>query len=98
MFNKYSGATLISCPTCGRTEYNMEDIIKKLEPIILNYPKPVKIAIMGCIVNGIGEGKECDLGIAGGKNKAVIFRKGQIIKTVTEENLVEEFIQELNNL
>lgn len=98
IFNKFSGATLISCPTCGRTEYNMEEIIKKLEPIILNYPKPVKIAVMGCIVNGIGEGKEADLGIAGGKNKAVIFKKGQIIKTVDENYLVEEFIKELNNL
>lgn len=98
IFNKYSGATLISCPTCGRTEYNMEEIIEKLEPIVLNFPKPVKIAIMGCIVNGIGEGKEADLGIAGGKNKAVIFKKGQIIKTVDENNLVDEFIKELNNL
>lgn len=98
IFNKYSGATLISCPTCGRTEYNMEKLVAKLEPIILNFPKPVKIAIMGCIVNGIGEGKEADLGIAGGKNKAVIFKKGEIIKTVYEENLLDEFLIELNKL
>lgn len=98
IFNKYSGATLISCPTCGRTEYNMEKLVTKLEPIILNFPKPVKIAIMGCIVNGIGEGKEADLGIAGGKNKAVIFKKGEIIKTVNEENLLDEFLIELNKL
>lgn len=98
IFNKYSGATLISCPTCGRTEYNMESILMQLEPIILNFPKPVKIAIMGCVVNGIGEGKECDLGVAGGKNKVVLFKKGEIIKTIDEKDLVNEFLNELNKL
>ncbi len=98
IFNKYQGATLISCPTCGRCEYNIEKIINILEPIIRKIQKPLKIAIMGCIVNGIGEGKEADLGIAGGKQKGVIFKKGQIIKTVEEDKLIEEFIKELNTL
>ena len=96
MFNKYEGVTLISCPTCGRCEYDMETLISKIEPIINTIQIPLKVAIMGCVVNGIGEGKEADLGIAGGRNQAVIFRKGEIIKTVNEENLISEFITILN--
>ena len=95
IFNKYNGPTLISCPTC---EYNMEDIISKIEPILDKINKPVKIAIMGCIVNGIGEGKEADLGIAGGKNQAVLFKKGEIVKKVNEENIVYEFTKLLETL
>ena len=85
-------------PTCGRLEYNMENLINQVEPIIEKIKKPLKIAIMGCVVNGIGEGKEADLGIAGGKNQAVIFRKGQIIRKVDDDNLLEAFCQELNIL
>lgn len=96
MFNKYNGPTLISCPTCGRCEYDMVNIISKIEPLLDKINKPIKVAIMGCIVNGIGEGKEADLGIAGGKNQAVIFRKGEIIKKVNEENIIEEFTKILN--
>ena len=84
IFNLYKGATLISCPTCGRCEYNMEALITQVEPIISKINIPLKIAIMGCVVNGIGEGKEADLGIAGGKHQAVIFRKGNIVKKVDE--------------
>lgn len=98
IFNKYNGPTLISCPTCGRCEYDMEDIISKIEPILEKINKPVKIAIMGCIVNGIGEGKEADLGIAGGKNQAVLFKKGEIVKKVNEENIVFEFTKLLETL
>ena len=97
MFNLYQGATLISCPTCGRCEYNMESIIKEIEPIISKIKLPIKIAVMGCVVNGIGEGKEADLGIAGGNHQAVIFRKGNIIKKVPEDKIVQVFIEELNN-
>lgn len=90
MFNKYDAPTLISCPTCGRCEYNMENIIKEIEPFLLNVNKTMKIAIMGCIVNGVGEGREADLGIAGGKDCAVLFKKGQIIKKVKETEIVDE--------
>ena len=98
IFNLYNGPTLISCPTCGRLEYNMENLINQVEPIIEKIKKPLKIAIMGCVVNGIGEGKEADLGIAGGKNQAVIFRKGQIIRKVDDDNLLDAFCQELDIL
>lgn len=90
MFNKYSGPTLISCPTCGRCEYNMENIVKEIEPFLYTVNKKITVAIMGCIVNGIGEGKEADLGIAGGKDCAVLFQKGQIIKKINADNIVTE--------
>ena len=98
IFNLYKGATLISCPTCGRCEYNMEALITQVEPIISKINIPLKIAIMGCVVNGIGEGKEADLGIAGGKHQAVIFRKGHIVKKVDENDLLEAFKDELNSI
>ena len=98
MFNLYDGATIISCPTCGRCEYNMEEIINELLPYIYRINKPIKIAIMGCVVNGIGEGKEADLGIAGGKEKGAIFKHGEIIKTVPQNQLVSEFIKLLNEI
>ena len=90
IFGKYSGPTLISCPTCGRCEYNMEKIVKEIEPFLYTINKELTVAIMGCIVNGIGEGKEADLGIAGGKDCAVLFKKGQIIKKIDESNIIEE--------
>ena len=98
IFNLYKGATLISCPTCGRCEYNMEALITQVEPIISKINIPLKIAIMGCVVNGIGEGKEADLGIAGGKHQAVISRKGNIVKKVDENDLLEAFKDELNSI
>ena len=90
IFNKYNGPTLISCPTCGRCEYDMDKIIKEIEPFLFTINKKITVAIMGCIVNGVGEGKEADLGIAGGKNNAVLFKKGEIIKRIDENNLIEE--------
>lgn len=90
MFNKYEGATLISCPTCGRCEYNMESIIKEIEPFLFTINKKITVAIMGCIVNGVGEGKEADLGIAGGKNNAVLFKKGEIVKKIDEKDIIDE--------
>lgn len=90
IFNKYDGPTLISCPTCGRCEYNMEEIIKEIEPFLLSINKKMTVAVMGCIVNGVGEGKEADLGIAGGKNSAVLFKKGEIIKKIDEKNIINE--------
>ena len=93
MFDKYEGPTLISCPTCGRCEYDMESIIKEIEPFLQTINKKITIAVMGCIVNGIGEGKEADLGIAGGKNNAILFKKGEIIKKVSQENIISELKQ-----
>lgn len=93
MFDKYEGPTLISCPTCGRCEYDMESVIKEIEPFLQTINKKITIAVMGCVVNGIGEGKEADLGIAGGKNNAVLFKKGVIVKKVDQENIISELKQ-----
>ncbi len=98
MHNKIPGATLISCPTCGRTSYDMLRIIEELGPLIRNIKKNVKIAIMGCVVNGPGEAKDADIGIAGNKGKIMIFKKGKIIKTVDESKIKDILIEEIENL
>ena len=91
------GPTLISCPTCGRTEVNLialaEAVNKQLEKI----NKSIKVAVMGCVVNGPGEAKDADVGIACGKGKGAIFRKGKVVRTVPEEKLVEALMAEINS-
>lgn len=86
---------LISCPTCGRCEINLEEIARKVEEKIISLKKPVKVAIMGCVVNGPGEAKEADIGIAGGKGEGLIFKKGEIFKKVPEKELLTELFLEL---
>lgn len=83
---------IISCPTCARTDIDVESIVKRIRKYTKNINKPIKIAVMGCIVNGPGEAKEADIGIAGGRGKGALFAKGQLIKTVSEESLTEELI------
>lgn len=97
-FNLYSKPTLTVCPTCGRTEYDLIPIATKINEYIKNIKKPLKIAVMGCVVNGIGEAKYADLAICGGKNCGVIISHGEIIKKVSEDKLYDEFINELNKL
>ncbi|HEY8888835.1 MAG TPA: flavodoxin-dependent (E)-4-hydroxy-3-methylbut-2-enyl-diphosphate synthase [Clostridium sp.] len=92
------GIKFVSCPTCGRTQINLIKIANEVEERLKNYNKNIKIAIMGCVVNGPGEAREADIGIAGGKGVGLIFKKGEIIKTVKEENLVEELIREIDKL
>lgn len=93
-----SGIEIISCPTCGRTNIDLISIAKKAEEILGEINKPIKVAIMGCAVNGPGEAREADIGIAGGKGEGLIFKKGEIIKKVPEENLLMELIKEIENL
>ena len=88
--------TLISCPTCGRTEVNLIDLSKKVQAYLDTISKPITVAIMGCVVNGPGEAKQADIGIAGGKNNWVLFKKGQIIKKISEEEAYETLIGEIN--
>ena len=83
---------IISCPTCARTEINVEELANKIAEITKNHKKPLKIAVMGCVVNGIGEGKDADFGIAGGKDKSVIFKGGEIYKTVNNSDIERELI------
>lgn len=92
------GVELISCPTCGRTEIDLIGIAEKVEAKVSNLDKNITIAVMGCVVNGPGEAKEADIGIAGGKGVGLIFKKGEIIKRVKEEELVDELINEIEKL
>lgn len=93
-----TGVEFISCPTCGRTEIDLINIAKEVEKRLDSSNKNIKVAVMGCIVNGPGEAREADIGIAGGKGEGLIFKKGKIIKKVKEENLVDELMNEINNL
>ena len=89
------GLEFVSCPTCGRTSIDLIGIATEVEKRLEGIKKDIKVAVMGCIVNGPGEAKEADIGIAGGKGEGIIFRKGEIIKKVKEEELVEELMKEI---
>ncbi len=90
------GATLVSCPSCGRAEVDVVALAEAVNDHLRKMSKPIKMAVMGCIVNGPGEAKDADVGIACGKGKGVIFRKGKVVKTVAEEKFVEALIAEIN--
>jgi len=92
------GPELISCPTCGRTEIDLLGLTEKVEKVLLGIKKPIKVAVMGCVVNGPGEAREADIGIAGGKKSGAIFVKGKILKSVSEDRLLGEFLKELKKL
>lgn len=81
---------IISCPTCSRCKYNLIEIVSEMQNYVKDVSVPLKIAIMGCVVNGPGEAADCDFGVAGGEDKAVIFEKGKIIKTVTHDEVIPE--------
>ncbi len=81
---------VISCPTCGRTEIDVQGLADAVEQIAVQAGKPLKIAVMGCVVNGIGEGKEADFGVAGGKEKSVLFKKGKKYRTVPNGEILEQ--------
>lgn len=87
--------TFVSCPTCGRTKINLIKIANEAEQLLKNVKKNIKVAIMGCAVNGPGEAREADIGIAGADGYGVIFKKGKIIKKVSEENLLQELMKEI---
>lgn len=95
-----NGIEIISCPTCGRCNVNLFKIVQEVQEAIkgINTKKKIKLAIMGCAVNGPGEAKEADLGIAGGKDEFLLFVKGEIIKKIPSSNAYEEFLKELNKL
>lgn len=90
-----SGAEIISCPTCGRTRIDLIKIASEVEKRAANIEKPIKIAVMGCAVNGPGEAREADIGIAGGIGEGLIFKKGEIIRKVREDKIVDELMQEI---
>ena len=91
-----AGAELVSCPTCGRTEIDLIGLAKRAEELVSHYDMPIKVAVMGCPVNGPGEAKEADIGIAGGKGEGLIFRNGEILRKVPEDRLLAELKAELD--
>ena len=92
------GIELVSCPTCGRTKINMIELAGNVEKLIADYPKlSIKVAVMGCAVNGPGEAREADLGVAGGEGEGLIFKKGEILRKVPQEMLLTELKKELDN-
>ena len=93
-----SGVSVISCPTCGRTQIPLIEIATEVEKRLASCKKKLKVAVMGCVVNGPGEAREADIGIAGGNGEGLIFLKGNIIKKVPQEMLVDELMREIEKL
>jgi len=92
------GPELISCPTCGRTQIDLFTLAEAVERYVQTMTKPIKVAVMGCVVNGPGEAKEADIGVAGGNGVGIIFKKGKLYKKVKEEELLAVFLQELQQI
>lgn len=95
---KNDGINFVSCPTCGRTRIDIIKLLAQAEERLKNVNKPITVAIMGCVVNGPGEAKEADIGIAGGDGCGVIIKKGEIIKKVNEEDLIDELCNEIEKM
>ncbi len=92
------GVSFVSCPTCGRTKIDLISLANEAEERLRGCKKNIKVAIMGCVVNGPGEAREADIGIAGGKGEGLIFKKGKIIKKVPESKLISELIREIDKM
>ncbi|MCQ2515880.1 MAG: flavodoxin-dependent (E)-4-hydroxy-3-methylbut-2-enyl-diphosphate synthase [Saccharofermentans sp.] len=92
------GITFVSCPTCGRTEVPLIDIANEIENRIRNFPYDLKVSVMGCVVNGPGEARESDIGLAGGKDEFLLFEKGEVIRKLKAETAVDEFVEEIRKL
>ena len=93
-----AGPEVITCPTCGRTQYPCTEIANEVEKRLQGYKKSIKVAVMGCVVNGPGEAREADIGIAGGKGEAVLFIHGKPIKKLTGDNILDQFMDEIYKL
>ncbi|MBU0648092.1 flavodoxin-dependent (E)-4-hydroxy-3-methylbut-2-enyl-diphosphate synthase [Patescibacteria group bacterium] len=92
------GPKIISCPTCGRTEINLINLANQVEEAVKGIKQPIKIAVMGCVVNGPGEAREADIGVAGGVGCGAIFKKGKVIKTVKEKEILSALLEEIDRI
>ena len=92
------GITFVSCPTCGRTEVPLIKIANEIEEKIKSFPYDLKVSVMGCAVNGPGEARDSDIGLAGGKNEFLLFKKGEIIRKLSADTAVDEFVEEVRKL
>ena len=95
---KEYGPTLVACPTCGRTSIDLPAIAAEVEQRLGTITEPIEVAVMGCVVNGPGEARTADVGIAGGKGEGLVFRKGEIVRKVPERELVSELFKEIDNI
>ena len=93
-----SGVQLIACPTCGRTKIDLIGLAQQVEERLQKESRPLKVAVMGCVVNGPGEAREADIGIAGGNGEGLLFKKGKVIRKVKEEELVDALMQEIERM
>lgn len=92
------GIEIVSCPTCGRIEVDLPKVVKEVEEKLSGVDKPIKVAIMGCVVNAIGEAKEADIGLACGYKSAILFKNGEPLRKVSEEEMVDELLKEISNM
>ena len=92
------GVEVVSCPTCGRTQIDLISLASQVETLVEEYPLDIKVAVMGCVVNGPGEAREADLGIAGGIGEGLLIRHGEVIKKVPENELLVALREELERL
>ncbi|MDR3559501.1 MAG: flavodoxin-dependent (E)-4-hydroxy-3-methylbut-2-enyl-diphosphate synthase, partial [Candidatus Pacebacteria bacterium] len=92
------GATVISCPTCGRTQIDLIKLAHQVEDAVQFLDRDIVIAVMGCVVNGPGEAREADIGVAGGQGQGAIFRHGKVIKSVPEDKILETLLEEIGKL
>jgi (E)-4-hydroxy-3-methylbut-2-enyl-diphosphate synthase len=92
------GVTFVSCPSCGRVEIDVISVANEVERRLIKVQTPIQVAVMGCVVNGPGESRDADVGLAGGKGKGVIFRKGEVVKTVPEDQFLDAVLKEVASL
>ena len=92
------GVEVVSCPTCGRTQIDLIGLANKVEDMVADIPKDIKVAVMGCVVNGPGEAREADIGIAGGRGEGLLIKKGEIIRKLPEDQLLEALREEIMKL
>ena len=95
---RQTGPEIISCPTCGRCQVNIRGIVEKVEAGLLKIKTPLKVAVMGCVVNGPGEAREADIGIAGGKGMGILFKHGKVVKTLKEQELFSTLMREIKKM
>jgi (E)-4-hydroxy-3-methylbut-2-enyl-diphosphate synthase len=95
---RQTGPEIISCPTCGRCQVNIRGIVEKVEAGLLKIKRPFKVAVMGCVVNGPGEAREADIGIAGGKGMGILFKHGKVVKTLKEQELFSTLMKEIKKM
>ena len=92
------GINIVSCPTCGRTKIDLIGLVNQVDEALKDCDKPITVAVMGCVVNGPGEAREADIGIAGGIGEGILFKKGEIIRRIPADRIVEELIYEIERM